>query len=152
MKERILISHKPFSVNAMTFKDKTKKTPQYREWHLQIQNYLKSESSQDSFTRLRDYFDPKKHYYSVNITFYYPQHILFTEKGHLSSRAHDCSNIEKPLIDILFLPSHFKDCNNLNIDDKYIADLTSKKRATESHLIEIEFEILELSNILSAPD
>jgi hypothetical protein len=152
MKERILIPYKPFSVNAMSFRDKRFKTTEYKEWHYKVQNHLKCEKSQEAFARMRDFFDPSKHYYSVKLTFYYPQHILFTEYGKLSANAHDCSNIEKPIIDILFLPSHFKDCNNLNIDDKYIADMHSRKRATDDYLMEVDFEILELSNILAAPE
>lgn len=131
----------------MSFRDKRYKTPEYKEWHYQIQNYLQSPKNQSAFKQLRESFDPDKHFYSVCLTFYYPEHILFTQKGNMSAKAHDCSNIEKPLIDILFLPSNNKVCPNLNVDDKYIADLSSRKRPLDQHMIEVEMEILELRSI-----
>lgn len=145
---RILIPHQPFSVNSISFRDKRHQTPEYRQWIVHICNHLLKPKAQNTMKKFRDCFNPKKHRVSIDITFNYPEEILFTKKGSMSAKAHDVSNIEKPLIDVLFLPRYFDRCKNLNIDDKYISDMSSRKRVAESHLIEIELNILDNSDLL----
>ena len=79
---------------------------------------------------LRELFDDKKHGYGVNLEWYFTRDKLITKKGVLSSRAHDLSNVEKNIIDVLFLPSNASFCENLNIDDRYLIELKSSKKVS----------------------
>ena len=101
--------------------------------------------------KLRNYFNPEKHQYHVSIKFKYPKRVLYKSDGTLSARAHDISNVEKLLIDHLFLPVYFKQespygCKNLNVDDKYITKLTSEKMASDNelHCIDITIKVRNL--------
>ena len=132
----------------MTGRDVRHKSAAYSNWHYSVQQLLKAPKISKALEELREFFDESIHSYSVNLTSYYPPEILFTREAKMSAKAHDLSNIEKPLIDILFLPVHHKDSANLNVDDKFISDLSSKKRPLEDYCIEVEFEILELGKIL----
>jgi len=72
----------------------------------------------------------------------------------LSSKAFDVSNMKKPLIDLIFLPKYFNQkppygAKNLNIDDKYITDLSSKKRIspTDEPYIEAVLRVESLNDL-----
>jgi hypothetical protein len=98
---------------------------------------------------LRQYFDPKKHVYKVDLTFFYPKHVLHKKEGGISARAHDLSNVEKPLIDLIFLPMFYDrpspyGAKNLNIDDKYITDLRSRKRVGKDFRVRVTLNIKDL--------
>ena len=152
MKRKLLIQQKPFSINAMSYRDKRYKTPEFEQWCSKILYALNNEKNQKALQDLRDYFDPNKHVYQVNLTFNYPHHILFTKASTISTKAHDLSNVEKPLIDLIFLPTFHKRTSNLNIDDKYILDLISRKRASEDHLIEVGLEVLDIDQFINIYD
>lgn len=147
MHNQISIPINPFSINSMFCKNRAFKTREYNEWSAQFFHRLATEENLKKFEELREYFDPQKHSYNVYLKFYYPKETLYTKKGALSARAHDISNIEKPLIDLIFLPQYFEKnppygCKNLNIDDKFISKMTSEKLAAEEHRIEITLSIL----------
>jgi len=147
MKRIISIEHKPFSINSMYCKNRAYKSADYNKWSADIFYKLASDENLQAFHDLREFFDPLKHGYIVNLVSYYPRDILFTKKGGLSARAHDLSNIEKPIIDLIFLPCYYNKstpygCHNLNIDDKFIYELSSKKLPADGHRIEIELSIV----------
>ncbi len=108
---------------------------------------LASKENRKKLKQLRDHFDPKQHVYKIELTFFYPKHVLYTKDGPISARAHDLSNIEKPLLDLLFLPAFYDryNCKNLNIDDKYITHLVSKKCVGKSFKIKINIHIKDLN-------
>ena len=147
MKRTLTIPVKSFSINTMFCKNRAFTTSDYKTWAYSIFHRLDTEDNLQAFEDLRTAFDVKKHAYSVSIITYFPFETLYTKKGILSSRAFDLSNIEKPLIDLIFLPKYFDQPSpygiaNLNIDDKYIIDLSSKKRAAPEHRIDIEIEVV----------
>ena len=149
MKRTITLPLKAFSINAMTGRDIRHKSHAYIEWSAEVFNKLSTDENLDTIAELREFFDSEKHYYIIDLKFYYPSNVLYTKKGSLSARAHDLSNIEKPLIDLLFLPTYYDQpspygCKNLNIDDKYIKKLSSEKLPSEEHKIEIELTITSL--------
>lgn len=130
------------------------KTTAARQWSGEVFHYLNIDENAEKLTELREKFNHKKHYFSVTIKAYIPKKILFTKSGHLSQRAHDLSNIEKPLIDLFFLPDYCGKkppygCNNINRDDKYVLKLNSEKLVskTDEHYIEITIEIHTLHQI-----
>ena len=146
MLKKLTINLEPFSINSMYCKNRSWKTQKYNEWSANVFHQLNSEENLKAFEELRNYFDPEKHAYEVNLRFFYPDDKLFTKKGSLSSRAHDISNIEKPLIDLLFLPVYYKKpspygCKNLNIDDKFIKSMSSQKMSADESRIDVTIHI-----------
>jgi len=149
----INIPLKAFSINAMFAKNRSYTTSAYKDWSCQVFHKLNTEENLKQLEELRNYFDFKKHYYIIDLKFYFPKEIIYLKNGALSSRAFDISNIEKPLIDLLFLPKYFDKkspygCKNLNIDDKYIKKMSSEKEASEDFRIEIKLEIKDLEHLI----
>ena len=150
MRRVITLKLKPFSINAMYGRDKRHKTTAFQEWCCSILVALALKENKKKLKELREFFNYKRHVYKVEITFFYPKHVLYTKDGPISAKAHDLSNIEKPLIDLVFLPIFYDKpspygTKNLNIDDKYITHLVSKKRVSKSYKIKISLQIKDLN-------
>jgi len=149
VRRTITLKLKPFSINAMFCRDKRHKTIEAQEWSCSVLVALALKENKKKLKELRQYFDPKKHIYKVDLMFFYPQHVLHKKEGGISARAHDLSNVEKPLIDLIFLPMFYDrpspyGAKNLNIDDKYITDLRSRKRVGKDFRIRVTLNIKEL--------
>ena len=149
MRRLITLKLKPFSINAMFCRDKRHKTIEAQEWSCSVLVALALKENKKKLKELRQYFDPKKHVYKVDLTFFYPKHVLHKKEGGISARAHDLSNVEKPLIDLVFLPMFYDrpspyGAKNLNIDDKYIVDLRSRKRVGKDFRIRVTLNIKDL--------
>ena len=145
----ITLKLKPFSINAMFCRDKRHKTIEAQEWSCSVLVALALKENKKKLKELRQYFDPMKHVYKVDLTFFYPKHVLYRKDGGISARAHDLSNVEKPLIDLIFLPMFYDrpspyGAKNLNIDDKYITDLRSRKRVGKDFRIRVTLNIKDL--------
>ncbi len=149
MRRVITLKLKPFSINAMFCRDKRHKTIEAQEWSCSVLVALALKENKKKLKELRQHFDPKKHVYKVDLTLFYPKHVLFRKDGGISARAHDLSNVEKPLIDLVFLPMFYDrpspyGAKNLNIDDKYIVDLRSRKRVGKDFRIRVTLNIKDL--------
>ena len=145
----ITLKLKPFSINAMFCRDKRHKTIEAQEWSCSVLVALALKENKKKLKELRQYFDPKKHVYKVDLTFFYPKHVLHKKEGGISARAHDLSNVENPLIDLIFLPIFYDrpspyGAKYLNIDDKYITDLRSRKRVGKDFRIRVTLNIKDL--------
>ena len=150
MRRVITLKLKPFSINAMFCRDKRYKTIEAQEWSASVLVALALKENKKKLKELRQHFDPMKHVYKVDLTFFYPKHILHTKEGPISNRAHDLSNVEKPLIDLIFLPAFYDrpspyGAKNLNIDDKYVTHLVSKKVVGKSFKIKVSIKIKDLN-------
>ena len=149
MRRVITLKLKPFSINAMFCRDKRHKTIEAQEWSCSVLVALALKENKKKLKELRQYFDPMKHVYKVDLTFFYPKHVLYRKDGGISARAHDLSNVEKPLIDLIFLPMFYDrpspyGAKNLNIDDKYVTDLRSRKRVGKDFRIRVTLNIKDL--------
>jgi hypothetical protein len=152
MKQKLHIPMKAFSVNKMFCRSVRYKTPAFQDWSHNVLNYLSGPENQESLSALRNYFNPDLHYFTIKLDYYFPIEILFTQNSHLSGKAFDISNIEKPLIDLIFLPAYYGEnppysVHNLNLDDKYILSMTSTKHVAKYHKIEVELEIKNLEEV-----
>lgn len=152
MKRKFVLPTKALSINKVHCRDQRYLTSAAHDYIRTVLHLISNEKTSKKLAELRDYFDPTKHIYKLEITYFYPYEIFFTKKGTVNAKSHDLSNVEKPLIDILYLPKHFGDsppnkAKNLNIDDKYIVDLHSRKRPAEDYLIEVEIEIDDISKL-----
>ena len=146
----IVIHHKPYSVNKYFYGNRSIKRRETVEWELNIIECLKDVDVQSDIKEFREMFDHKKNCVKIEMIFYYPKEILYTKDNALSSRAFDLSNVEKPLIDLLFLKKYStNNIKNIEIDDKYIVDMRSQKKQSENsdHYIEIKIEMLDLPNL-----
>ena len=149
MRRVITLKLKPFSINAMFCRDKRHKSIEAQEWSCSVLVALALKENKKKLKELRQHFDPMKHVYKVDLTFFYPKHVLYRKDGGISARAHDLSNVEKPLIDLVFLPMFYDrpspyGAKNLNIDDKYVTDLRSRKRVGKDFRIRVTLNIKDL--------
>ena len=90
----ITLKLKPFSIKAMFCRDKRHKTIEAQECSCSVLVALALKENKKKLKELRQYFDPKKHVYKVDLTFFYPKHVLHKKEGGISARAHDLSNVE----------------------------------------------------------
>lgn len=139
---------KPFSVNATNCVSNGRliKTSQAREWQSQVFHRLSNKDAEHALTELREFFDPKVHAIAFECTAYYPEAEFYTKKQEISAKTIDNSNWEKALVDCVFLPKYALQeapygCKNLQLDDKYLVDLFSFKRATKEKEPRIDFTI-----------
>lgn len=153
MKATFRLKLEPFSVNRTYYRDRRHKTQDFRDWEMAALASLRNNEVQSQLEKLRQQFDPNLHGFVVRFRYLYPRSVLFNKQGQISSRAEDLSNIEKPLLDILFLPKYHVQASpwgapNVNADDKYVLRLTSQKAVSpdEKHYIDISVAIVSLPN------
>lgn len=146
MKQEFVINGlKPVSINASYFPSQYgfTKTSKANEWSYNIFYALSTVENNEKLKLLRESFDPEQNFYAISIVVFYPEKEFFTKKGLVSQRTIDVSNFEKAIIDCFFLPKFFEEpvpygCKNLNIDDKYLFELNSKKDYHQSHEYKVE--------------
>lgn len=148
MRETFLLKGHSFSINGM-YGPKKYKTSAARDWEMTVLHQLSGAENQIKFERLRSCFDINKHTFSVTIVVEYPEQKFLTKAGHISAHTQDVSNVEKPLIDLFFLPKYYAlespyGCKNLNCDDKYITRMLSIKRAGSDYAIKVCIKIIQL--------
>lgn len=135
MRVSFFLPLEPLSVNRMYARDRRYKTAEYKDWELAAVQALSQPVVQKKLKEIREHFDAKQHAFIVKFDFQYPQTILYNKAGEISSRGEDLSNVEKGLLDVLFLPKYHVQgapygCPNINADDKHVLRLTSSKRAS----------------------
>ncbi len=111
--------------------------PEAKEMQYKIFHTIMQPEIQAQFEALRAEFDPTKHVYAVEITQYVPKNVLVNKAGTISAKSIDISNSEKGLVDCLFLSKFYGDnvpyqARNLNTDDRYLVDMRSVKRVSET--------------------
>lgn len=151
MRVKFELALEPFSVNRTYYRDRRHKTQDFRDWEVAAVNALNKQQVQQELQKIREKFDPSQHAFIVKFKFQYPKAVLYNKAGQISSRAEDLSNIEKPLLDVLFLPKYHVQtfpwgCPNVNADDKYVLRLVSEKSASadDKHHIHVSIAIINL--------
>jgi len=134
MKVKFVVACPPFSINAFHYATKRIITADAREWMQDIIYQMSAPGIEAKLAQLMQNFDRSKDSIHLSLLFKFPKAQYLTKAGSISSHIPDLSNIEKPLIDILFLPKHYgtnppQTFKNLNIDDKYVTFICSKKTA-----------------------
>ncbi len=117
----------------MYYGDGRTKTQATRDWSYHIFHQLNSDDIQEKLEKLREVFNSDEHVYHIELSHYVPESRLFTKAGKLSRNCYDLTNIEKSIVDLLFLPKYFDKINpygvkNLKMDDVYLMRLVSEKR------------------------
>lgn len=130
LKKTLQLNISSFSVNSMYAAGNSRfgKSGEAKEWTYLAYSELNKWSKE--IKDLKELFSEKEHGYGVELEWFFTRDKLITKKGILSSRAHDLSNVEKNIVDVLFLPSNAPFCENLNIDDRYLIELKSSKKVS----------------------
>jgi len=142
---QISIPFKAYSINDYYYNNrKFGKRKEAKQWEWSINWALVQYEAE--FASLRSSFNPQIHGLSVEMVFFYKD--FYTKAGKINSKIYDLSNCEKVLLDLLVNPSvHGKApyaSPNLNIDDKYVIALSSKKRPSDKDSIMININIVSL--------
>lgn len=134
MEVTLLLVCETFSVNKLYYNQPGfKRTQEAREWSHTVFNELNCSYNRDQMRRFREAFQPAYQAIEVTIVERIPVEQYFkVGSWEISSKTFDRTNIEKPLVDLIFLPKYFTrsvpdGCNNLNLDDKYIYQVVSRK-------------------------
>lgn len=101
------------------------------------------EPYQAQMKQLGGQFKADRHEFHVNIKIIYPEALFFTSSRAVSNATHDLSNVEKMLIDLIFLKRHG---SKLAVDDRYITKLVSTKAPGPEHFITVKIQLLERAN------
>lgn len=126
----------PISINSTFYGDKRHgMRPEAKEWYSSVFFALSEPTIAEKLRLARNSFDLNKHGYAIRLLWFIPKTVLYTKAGDLSSRSIDLTNCEKSIVDALFLPKHFGtnvpyQCENLNVDDRYLRRLFSEKKAS----------------------
>jgi hypothetical protein len=132
MRQKFSLLIGPLSVNKTYYGDKRHgMVPEAKEWFANVFYGLSNPEIALKLKSIRDEFDKRVHGIAVRLLWHIPADILYTKAGDLSSRAIDISNGEKSIVDAIFLPRNFGtnvpyQCENLNIDDRYLRRLYSE--------------------------
>lgn len=142
-----LLPIEPFSVNKMYGRDRRHKTSAYKNWEMGVLNVLCRRSVQEKFLAFREAWLKQPGHIHVTLDFIFPPNVLYNKAGEISSRAEDLTNIEKPLVDLLFLPKvHVQPfpygCPNFNVDDKHILRLLSRKLIGDRFAVRVRATIV----------
>lgn len=145
VKRTFTLPLKPFSVNAMYYL-RGQKTADCRDWETTFLHELSKSGPQLALKELREAFVLHKHVYRMRLIWKVPKASFVTQKGEISSRSFDVTNVEKIITDLTFLPKYHvqrppQGCSNLNVDDKYLMTLTSGKRCSSNDKYEIQITL-----------
>jgi hypothetical protein len=150
MKIKFRLNIGAYSINNWTYASRKVITTQAREWIQDVVYAASAPAITAELAKVRSAFDPKKYSIGIRIVENYPESSFYTKNGTISGHTFDKSNIEKPLIDILFLPKFHgsfppETFQNLNIDDKFITHMTSVKKPVTAGGLSIDITIWLIS-------
>jgi Holliday junction resolvase RusA-like endonuclease len=124
---------KAFSVNAYHYRDKRHKTQEARAWEEEVKFLL------DEHKPLLDI--AAEHIklggeFVVYLTFSYPKHIFYNKIGQVSAKTYDLSNVEKPILDLIFKET-------MGVDDRFVTQIVSAKRPGASFAIDVKIRLIK---------
>ena len=136
---------RPISLNRLHYRNR-KLTQEARVYRGKFLQQLQAYSNE--LKALSKAFVPTDHMISLSLHFYMPQSEFYTHKGYISARSQDLDNLLKLIIDCLcnaeyntpkwltkkkrtikekYLYEDLHLIQNLDIDDKFITSLNTKK-------------------------
>ncbi|GAC1502995.1 MAG: hypothetical protein NVS1B10_07950 [Candidatus Saccharimonadales bacterium] len=123
---------KAFSINQKSCRDARFTTSEYKSWATEVLARL------EEFKALHDLaleHASKGGVFHVSLVAEFPHSVFYNKAGEVSSKTIDITNHEKPFIDLLF--GHF-----MNVNDKFIVSMVSRKAAGATYGIRCEVELL----------
>ncbi len=120
-----------FSVNKYYYATKKVKTAEARAWEDEISRFLDEEKE---LTDMADCHKESGGSFTITITVQYPHHYFYNNLGIISSKTFDCSNVEKPLLDMIL-------GHRMGINDKFVTAMHSYKGIGPTWQILIRLEL-----------
>lgn len=121
-----------FSVNNYHYRDKRHKTSEAKAWETGVISQL---NEVKELSAIADDWRLYGGYFELDINCIYPAHVFYTQSGEISGRTFDCSNVEKPLQDLIF--------KQLGINDKLVKRLVSEKSVGTHYCIDITIRLIK---------
>jgi len=131
----------PFSINTYYYKNR-QRTRLARLWGQEVHKQLMDLDLKDEFAEFRSKFNLKKDALSITIVYFRKSKSFFNANKQISIRSMDLTNIEKPLVDLIFDKRHKEkyDIDTLQMNDTVVCELHSYKRPSDIDLIRIKIE------------
>ena len=123
-----------FSINKSTYTDKRHKTQEFRIWEGQFNIWLNEHKLHLSYLT-----GPV---YAVEMFFEYPYEVFYNKAGAINSKTFDLSNVEKPILDLIF--------RAMEKNDKTVVELSSMKYPGIKH--SMFFKIQSRPGVRFPPD
>lgn len=131
------------SINRWSGVSKRFISTEAKHWIQDVQYALSGPQNQNQLALIRDSFNAKKHSIGVALHFISPQNEFYNKQGLFSSRTCDITNVEKPLVDVLFLAKYSDSTyRSLEVDDKYISEMQSRKSAGTAYQIQVRIWLI----------
>ncbi len=124
---------KAFSINKMHYRDQRFKTAEYKDWATKVLHLL---------SEIKELYDMGGDWqrsggvFAVEFEFVYPAYIYYNKSKQVSSKTFDLSNVEKPLLDLIF-------GDTMEVNDRNVVKLVSSKRAGAMYAINVSIEHLQ---------
>lgn len=132
------------SINRWSGASKRFLSKEAKSWTQDVQHALSGPQNQNQLELMHSSFSPKKHSFGIAFNFVSPKAEFYNKQGLFSSKTCDLTNVEKPIVDLLFLERHqTSEYSNIGWDDKYISELHSKKTAGQNWEIQVRVWIID---------
>lgn len=132
MKLEFSLPIKPVSVNAYTYGSKKWKTQEARDYEREFNKLLEPYLS--AMILMAETWRKSYGTYKVGVTVTHPCAIFYTRKGQVSSKSFDVDNVLKPILDMVF--------RRMDVNDKHVTELTSRKIPGEAWEIRVSLELI----------
>lgn len=131
-----MLHGKAFSVNKYYYKSRAVKTKEARVWEEQMLAQL---ANRQEVLEMAEEWRKNGGEFQVGMIFYYPESVFFNSHSVISAKTFDLSNVEKPLLDLVF--NH-----TMQIDDRHVTRLDSRKMVGAWESIQITLELKPYQN------
>ena len=151
MKQIIILNVPAVSINSAYYNNKKfGYRSEVKEWIGAVCWELSQKTNKEALRQLRENFNPEKHSFKVEVTYYTPKY--FNKAGAISSHSMDVGNLTKILLDVLFTEPFFgvgdtMKCENICHDDRFISELITRKLPGNDYKHEISVEIVNLPSV-----
>ena len=137
------------SINSFYYADKRHGISEKgRDWQFNLFTELAKSPNKEIISNLTCKFNPVIHGYRMTIVYAAPAATFYNKSNGVSSKQIDLSNCEKSLVDVFFLPKYNGafGSSNLNVDDKWLMELSSRKTVSsdEHYWTTVELQIIAL--------
>lgn len=124
---------KAFSVNKYYGRDQRYKTAAAKQYESAVLSRLLKHNQLLEMAKIHRQTGGCFH---ISIDCKYPKKDFYNEQGKISAKTFDCSNIEKPLLDLIL--GRFMEVNDKNV----VKLVSTKSAAGASHTIDITLELV----------
>lgn len=128
----VTLPTRAFSINAYFYATRKVKTKEAKAWEESVLELLDEEKC---FDDMMLEYKARGGTFAVHMELQYPHHEFFNKQGEVSAKTFDCSNWEKPLLDLLF-------GGRMQINDRFVTELHSRKSPGVRHQIIIRIQLL----------